>query len=176
MGTPSGSRRGQAESQEIPATDQNRSIGASKYLADLPSQGFFSSTIHSSNLDSIRVYVCDHDTSPPEEQIIKTNTTNILIRSLQLNKQRSEAKEGKGKAVPESKGKRVSDRGLEGRSSVKKANTASGSSSPRGEGSKFFPSDKELQSFTVEKLRSLLKERGMSVKGKKDELISRLKE
>ena len=42
-----------------------------------------------------------------EEQVIKTNTTNILIRSLQLNKQKSEGKDGKAKAVPENnRGKR----------------------------------------------------------------------
>lgn len=42
-----------------------------------------------------------------EEQLIRTNSTNILIRSLQLNKQRSEGKDGKAKAVSESnRGKR----------------------------------------------------------------------
>ncbi|CAA6667886.1 unnamed protein product [Spirodela intermedia] len=179
MAAPSGSRRGAVAAQS-PASlgaDQSRSPGASKYLADLPSRGLFSSTVLSSNLGGIRVYMCDHDTSPPEEQLIRTNSTNILIRSLQLNKQRSEGKDGKAKAVAESnRGKRASERSLDVRSSVKKANIASGSSSPGQEDSKAFPTDKELQAFTVEKLRTLLKERGLSVKGKKDELISRLKD
>lgn len=52
MAAPSGSRRGVTAAQS-PATlgaDQSRSPGASKYLADLPSRGLFSSTVISSNL------------------------------------------------------------------------------------------------------------------------------
>ncbi|XP_038977839.1 uncharacterized protein LOC120108325 [Phoenix dactylifera] len=80
--------------------------GASKYLPNLPSRGLFSADF-SSNMGGMRVYVCDHDTSPPEDQVIKTNTTNILIRALQLSKQRSELKDINAKAPAESsKGKR----------------------------------------------------------------------
>ena len=35
----------------------------------------------------------------PEEQLIKTNATNILIRSLQLNKDKNEARDAKHKAA-----------------------------------------------------------------------------
>uniref|UniRef100_A0A1D1YYX9 Apurinic endonuclease-redox protein n=1 Tax=Anthurium amnicola TaxID=1678845 RepID=A0A1D1YYX9_9ARAE len=177
--TPPASRRGAAASHN-PATqrgDQSRTAGAAQYLADLPSRGLFSSTVLSSNLGGIRIYICDHDTSPPEEKQIKTNPTNILIRSLQLNKQRGDVKEGKAKAAAESnRGKRCAERTFDGRASAKRANVASGLASPRRDESKAVPSDKELQAFTVERLRALLKERGLSAKGKKDELILRLKD
>ncbi|EYU23129.1 hypothetical protein MIMGU_mgv1a017652mg, partial [Erythranthe guttata] len=39
--------------------------GPSKFLADLPSRGFFSSPVVSSNPEEMPVYICDHDTSPP---------------------------------------------------------------------------------------------------------------
>ncbi|KAG0496729.1 hypothetical protein HPP92_001420 [Vanilla planifolia] len=80
--------------------------GASKYLKDLPSRGLFSSRFPSSNLGSIRVYVCDHDTTPPEDQVIKTNATNILIRSLQLSKQKNDAKDAKA-SMEVSRGKKL---------------------------------------------------------------------
>ncbi|KAL4192470.1 hypothetical protein AMTRI_Chr06g172160 [Amborella trichopoda] len=151
--------------------------GASKYLLDLPSRGLFSSTIQSTNPGSMRVYICDHDTSPPEEQLIKTNQTNILIRSLTLKKQKGESKvkdtKGKG-GTDNAKGKRSAERAVDSRTSVKRANVANGSSSSRKEGSINY-SEREIQNLTVERLRYLLKERNLPTKGKKEELVARLK-
>ncbi|KAF5180983.1 Sap domain-containing protein [Thalictrum thalictroides] len=133
--------------------------GASKYLADLPSRGFFtssSSTTHLSNPGGMRVYICDHDTSVPEDQVVKTNPTNILTRSLQRKRAATE-------------------RPKDGRVSTKRANTASNSCSSPQEGSSNRKSEKDFQGLTVEKLRAILKERGLSTKGKKDELIARLR-
>ncbi|KAL3620211.1 hypothetical protein CASFOL_035123 [Castilleja foliolosa] len=148
--------------------------GASKFLSNLPSRGFFSSTVISSNPGGMRVYICDHDTSPPDNQVIKTNQTNILIRSLMLKNQRgdSSSKDGKGSASNQGSRKRAAEKALDkaaGKKSI--SNTQLGSSQG---GSSRLP-DKDLQSFTVEKLRGFLKERGLSVKGKKDELIARLR-
>ncbi|XP_010250743.1 PREDICTED: uncharacterized protein LOC104592902 [Nelumbo nucifera] len=161
-----------------PSDSSSMDGGVSKYLANLPSRGLFSSTVISSNPGGMRVYVCDHDTSPPEDQLIKTNQMNILIRSLTLKKQKSDssAKDVKGKATAEStKGKRTAERIGDGRASVKRANMTKNSESARREGSSTRAPEKDLQSLTVERLRALLKERGLSVKGKKDELIARLK-
>ncbi|XP_042500904.1 uncharacterized protein LOC122078824 [Macadamia integrifolia] len=149
--------------------------GASKYLANLPSRGLFSSTVISSNLGGVRVYICEHDTSPSEEQLIKTNQTNILIRSLTLKKQKndSSSKDAKGKATAEcTKGKRAAERAVDGRASAKKMNVTNSSGSARQAGTSTHT---DFQGLTVERLRALLKERGLSVKGKKDELIARLK-
>ncbi|XP_013609418.1 PREDICTED: uncharacterized protein LOC106316097 isoform X2 [Brassica oleracea var. oleracea] len=140
---------------------------ASKFLSDLPSRGFLSSTVVPSNPGSLRVYVCEHDTSPPEGQLIKTNQQNILIRSLLLKKQKGDSS---SKGTPEDgPKKRAANKALDDRSSAKRPATVSrqGSSSRSGEN--------DLQSLTVEKLRALLKEKGLPTKGRKDELIARLK-
>ncbi|KAF3778308.1 hypothetical protein EJ110_NYTH43799 [Nymphaea thermarum] len=62
------------------------------------------------------------------------------------------------------------ERGLD-RSSAKRANKANDSSS-RCRGNDL----EDLQSMTVERLRALLKAKGLSTKGKKDELVERLRE
>ncbi|KAH6836537.1 SAP domain-containing protein [Perilla frutescens var. hirtella] len=141
--------------------------GASKFLANLPSRGNFSSTVLSSNLGGTRVYICHRNTAPPDDQIIRTNQTNILIRSLMLMKQKGDSgsKDGKG-AAASSQGsrKRAAEKALDGKAAGKKAL----SSTQHG-------SSQELQSLTVEKLRALLRDKGLSATGRKDELIARLR-
>ncbi|CAH9116271.1 unnamed protein product [Cuscuta europaea] len=150
---------------------------ASKYLSNLPSRGLFSSTFPSSNPGGMRVYICDRDTSAPENQIIKTDEMNILIRSLTLNQQRAESGSKDWQSIPanESSRKRAAERALGGRASAKKAASSSQVVSQQ-EGAKNRNPDRDLQSLTVERLRALLKERGLSPRGRKDELIARLKE
>ncbi|KAK1271718.1 hypothetical protein QJS04_geneDACA012637 [Acorus gramineus] len=154
--------------------------GPSKYLRGLPSRGLFSSTVISSNPGSMRVWVCEHDTSPPEDQIIKTNTTNILIRALQLSKQRgdpSEKKDVKTRSTVEgNKNKRSSERTSDVSTTAKRAKMTNESASTRLGESSSGPSEIDFQGLTVERLRALLKERSLSVRGRKDELIARLKE
>ncbi|KAL6584296.1 hypothetical protein OROMI_003585 [Orobanche minor] len=147
---------------------------AYKFLTNLPSRGFFSSTVISSNPGGMRVYICDHDTSPPDNQLIKTNQTNILIRSLTLKSQRgdSSSKDGKGTASNQVSRKRAAEKALD-KAAGKKAMSSTQLGSSQGESSRWL--DKDLQSFTVERLRAFLKERGLSMKGKKDELIARLR-
>ncbi|THU54205.1 hypothetical protein C4D60_Mb10t22590 [Musa balbisiana] len=158
-----------------PSGSDRTAMGASKYLAGLPSRGLFSSAVLS-NPGGIRVYVCDHETAPPEGQVIKTNSTNILIRALQINKQKSDAKDVIAKSAADSNTvKRSAVRTSERRSPPKKTKTSSASTSHRGSSSSEL-SEKKLQTMTVERLRALLKERGLSPKGKKDELIARLKD
>ncbi|KAI3773552.1 hypothetical protein L1987_48082 [Smallanthus sonchifolius] len=155
-----------------PATPSKNSNGASKFLLDLPSKGLFSSPVISSNLGGMRVYVTDHDTSPPESQHIKTDQVNILIRSLLLKQQQKGGPNSKGaKSVgtSENSRKRAPERTADGRASAKRA-----ASTTQNEGSK-SKLPENLQSLTVERLRALLKDRGLSVRGKKDELIGRLR-
>ncbi|CAL1389092.1 unnamed protein product [Linum trigynum] len=153
-------------------TLSSSSSGASKFLSNLPSRGFLSSTVLSSNPGGIRVYICEHETLPPEDQLIHTNQTNILIRSLQLKKQKGEPgpKDANGSNAAEGSRKRASEKVMDGRASAKRSNNQNG---PEGSGSR--TSDKDLYSLTVERLRVLLKERGLSPKGKKDELVARLR-
>ncbi|KAL8232274.1 hypothetical protein R6Q57_002052 [Mikania cordata] len=155
-----------------PATPAKNHTGASKFLHDLPSKGLFSSSVISSNLGGMRVYVTDHDTSPPESQLIKTDQVNILIRSLLLKQQQkggSTSKGSKSVGTNENSRKRAPERAADGRASTKRA-----ASITQNEGSK-SKLPENLQSLTVERLRALLKDRGLSVRGKKDELIGRLR-
>ncbi|EXB98014.1 hypothetical protein L484_005503 [Morus notabilis] len=157
-------------SSSSPPSDSNRSLnnGASDLLSNLPSRGLFSSTVISSNLGGMRVYVCVNDTSPPEEQQIKTNQQNILIRSLMLRNKKgdSSSKDVKGAGATESSRKRTAERVLDSRASAKRANSQS-SSRQEGMGSSNQASNRDHQRLTVERLRALLKARGLSLKGKK---------
>nr|TKS06368.1 uncharacterized protein D5086_0000123090 [Populus alba] len=166
-------------SSSCPSDSNPKPPGASKFLSNLPSLGFLSSTVSSSNPGGMRVYICEHDTSPPEGQQIKTNQTNILIRSLQLNKHKgdSSSKDVKGLTATEGSRKRAPERALDSRAPAKRGNNQIGSRQgfEHTEGSDSRTSDKDYYSLTVERLRALLKERGLSPKGKKDELVARLR-
>ncbi|GMH31472.1 hypothetical protein Nepgr_033315 [Nepenthes gracilis] len=152
------------------ATNSANKAEASKFLANLPSRGLFSSTVTSSNMGGIRVYISGRDTSAPEHQVIKTDQMNILIRSLTLKKQKGDTK---GVILAEGSRKRVFERSADGRASAKRATTNTQNVSQQ-EASNNRASD-NFQSLTVERLRALLKERGLPTKGKKDELISKLR-
>ncbi|KAM0852094.1 hypothetical protein ACQ4PT_051994 [Festuca glaucescens] len=163
--------------RKTPSPHKARERGAAKFLAGLPSRGNFSSSSISSNLGGLRVYVCEHDTDPPEGQVIETDTTNILIRHLQLKKKESEAKDTGSRTPGESsKGKRSAARSLDVQNSSKKPNLGSSSGLPSSVKAISGFSQHTLQSFTVERLRALLRQRGFTTKGKKDELITRLRE
>ncbi|XP_051147496.1 uncharacterized protein LOC127262735 [Andrographis paniculata] len=144
--------------------------GASKFLANLPTRGLLSSAVISTNPGGMRVYICDHDTSPSDDQIIKTNQTNILIRSLMLKNQNGSCNSKDGKSNQGSR-KRASEKSLE--KAGKKAMSSTNHGTSQG-GSSIAP-DRDLQNLTVDRLRALLKERGLSVRGRKDELIARLR-
>ncbi|XP_076932466.1 protein LOWER TEMPERATURE 1-like [Bidens hawaiensis] len=115
----------------------------------------------------MRVYVTDHDTSPPENQQIKTDQMNILIRSLLLKQQQKTESSAKAVGTKEGSRKRASERAVDGRSSNKRA--ASQQERPKSQ----LPEN--LNKLTVERLRVLLRERGLSQRGRKDELIARLR-
>ncbi|XP_076927643.1 protein LOWER TEMPERATURE 1-like [Bidens hawaiensis] len=148
-----------------PATLSKNPNGASKFLIDLPSKGLFSSPVIYSNLGTMKVYVPVKDTSPPESQLIKTDQVNILIRSLVLKQQSSKG----SKSTGENSRKRAPEKAADGRASAKRTASISQNDGSRTK----LPEN--LQSLTVERLRALLKERGLSVRGKKDELIGRLR-
>ncbi|CAA2955882.1 Hypothetical predicted protein [Olea europaea subsp. europaea] len=154
-----------------PSNSKDGSAGAAKFLVGLPSRGLLSSTVVSSKPGMMRVYVCDHDTSPPDDQLIKTNQMNILIRSLMLMNQRTDSCSKDGKGIDENQGlrKRTAERHLDG-----KASKRAMLSTDLQVGSQSCEPD-NLHFLTVERLRALLKEKGLPVRGRKDVLISRLR-
>ncbi|KAM3292634.1 hypothetical protein ACQJBY_036386 [Aegilops geniculata] len=154
--------------RKTPLPHNPRERGAAKFLTGLPSRGNFSSSSISSNLSISDIL---------EGQVIETDTTNILIRHLQLKKKDSEAKDAGSRTPGESgKGKRCAARSLGVQKSSKKPNLGSSSGLPSSDEAISGFSQHTLQSFTVERLRALLRQRGLTTKGKKDELITRLRE
>uniref|UniRef100_A0A0D9XZ09 DET1- and DDB1-associated protein 1 domain-containing protein n=1 Tax=Leersia perrieri TaxID=77586 RepID=A0A0D9XZ09_9ORYZ len=125
-------------------------------LAGLPSRGNFVSDNIASSMGGLQVYVCLHETAPPEGQVIDTDTTNILIRSLQLSKQKSEAKDVGSRTPGESsKGKRSASRISDGKNPSKRPNTGSTAGSSSLEETSVF-SEQTLQSFTDELIARLI--------------------
>ncbi|GAQ79458.1 hypothetical protein KFL_000310090 [Klebsormidium nitens] len=151
-------------------------------LVDLPSRGNF---VHAGPpvQGAPSLYVCDHDTQAPDDQIITTDPTNILIRALTLRKDVkgrakggggiADARKGKTKDGGDAKGKRVADRQPEGKQSAKRQNIGSSREETNGASPGGYYTEQELQSFTVERLKTLLKEHGYPLKGRKDELVNR---
>ncbi|CDY31371.1 BnaA02g33700D [Brassica napus] len=84
--------------------------------------------------------------------IYHTNQQNILIRSLSLKKQKGDS----------SSKKRSANKALDDSSSAKRPANVS-----RQEGSSSGTGEKDFQSLIVEKLRALLKEKGLPTKGRK---------
>ncbi|KAE8123913.1 hypothetical protein FH972_018832 [Carpinus fangiana] len=83
-----------------------------------------------------------------------------------LGKQKgdSSSKDVKGVAASESSRKRVAERAADGRASAKRATIQNSS---RQEGSNSQASNRDFHTFTVDRLRALLKARNLSPKGKK---------
>ncbi|XP_039011092.1 uncharacterized protein LOC120140135 [Hibiscus syriacus] len=159
-------------SSSQPFDHHQTASSASKFLSNLPSRGHISSAFISSNLGGMRLYICEHNTSPPESQHIKKNQQNILIRSLMLNDKKGDSSSKDVKVAAEGSRKRAAEKITDSKASTKKVNTQSSS---RSEGSSSRAAERDYHSLTVERLRALLKERRLSPKGKKDELIARLK-
>ncbi|TQD70841.1 hypothetical protein C1H46_043623 [Malus baccata] len=183
----------EASSSQPPSGTNQTANGPSMLLQNLPSRGLFSSTVLSSNPNFFRaecefmyVPMTPHpqfiplltlqlDLVYPDGQLIQTNQQNILIRSLTLKKQKgdSSSKDAKSAGAAESSKKRPAERVLDSKASAKKA-TSQTSSRQEGSSSQ-ASSSRDFQGLTVERLRALLKAKGLSTKGKKDELIARLR-
>ncbi|KAJ8425260.1 hypothetical protein Cgig2_033492 [Carnegiea gigantea] len=93
-----------------------------------------------------------------ENQVIKTDQMNILIRSLTLKKLKGDVADGSRK--------RVSERAGDGRASTKRAMTNTQNGVQQG-GSSNRTTEMNFQGLTVERLRAVLKEKGLSPKGRK---------
>lgn len=131
--------------------------------------------------------IADYSTAPPADQIIKTDPTSLLIRTLQTRKAREEAKRRKGKrAAP--------DGGDANKPQTKRANSKSaatletattaqagpstndGAAAPAAANETSNYSRAQLASKTVKDLQAILKTLGCPTSGRKDDLIDRILE
>ncbi|KAG2561920.1 hypothetical protein PVAP13_8KG216604 [Panicum virgatum] len=174
VGSGGGGGSGDRKSSPVPTKPGGGSAG--KFLAGMPLRGNFSSASILKITIFILILACKISLLFLEGQIIQTDSTNILIRHLQLNKQKNEVKDSGSRTPGETtRGKRSAARSLDVNNSAKRANLGTSSRSSVYETISRF-SQHTLQSFTVERLRALLRQSDLSTKGKKDELIARLRE
>jgi septal ring-binding cell division protein DamX len=136
-------------------------------------------------------YIAAHNTSPPPNQIVKTDPTSLLIKSLQSRKAKEEPKKKKPAArQPADKGKRPAEATAdeEGSKPAKKGPAASIDASGAGPSnasaqaagpSMLPPSETEytielLSKRTIKDLQAILKAWSLPISGKKDELCRRI--
>ena len=154
-------------------------------LANLPVRGDFFTRYERGTPTMVEppAYVCDHDTEPPQHQVIGSDKTNVLIRFLTLKKNKEErakdaAAKGK-KAVSghaNDKGKRPADALDEpDRPNKRPAFESYVETARRARDLASEPYTlAELQSKKMEELRDILKNKNQPLKGRKDELIQRI--
>ncbi|GAB4820663.1 hypothetical protein N2152v2_007709 [Parachlorella kessleri] len=123
-------------------------------------------------------YIAAHDTAPPENQVVRTDPTSILIRALQSRKAKEDAKK---KAKAADKGKRpIEDGGEVGRASKRAADGAGPSNAAAVAGPSVpAPSEAQftklgLQAKTIKDLQIVLKAWNLATGGKKEDLINRI--
>lgn len=149
------------------------------FLDNLPSRGNLTATVPGQSLyKAPQTYLAQHPTAPPEEQVITTDPENVLLRVLKLSQKREGPKGKADKAKAGDKSKRPAAEAAEGVPTSKRHNaqaaTADGDAgSSRGaKGEKYTL--QELQGKTNKALMDLLKDKGQSTKGKKEDLVKRI--
>ncbi|KAK9809951.1 hypothetical protein WJX72_002364 [[Myrmecia] bisecta] len=170
-------------------------------LANLPCRGTLVAPAPGAVISrSPPTYVCAHETEPPDDQVVTTDPTHILIRS-QQNKKKAEqrAKQERGKGVDKGKGAAAdkgkgaaADRGkrpaaaapaeqpagtkrqhTEGAGTSKSAEEAGPSGSGTAARSVRY-TVQQLQAKTNKDLADLLKSRGQAARGRKEDLVKRI--
>ena len=135
------------------------------------------------------LYIADHSTAPPQDQVVKTDPSSLLIKTLQKQVPRDATKKKAGRAAAD-KGKRPADAPAEPGNAAKRGpgasgaspSTASGPSTSAGAGPSIpQPASADynrlrLQSKTVKDLQAILKAWGLPISGKKEDLIDRIME
>eukprot|EP00890_Picochlorum_soloecismus_P006816 jgi/Picsp_1/95/NSC_00095-R1_sap domain-containing protein len=149
-------------------------------LVNLPSRGLLTGVQAGAVFYSAPAsYIAMHDTSPPSSQVVKTDPSSLLIKSLQARKGK------KAVAKRDAKGKRSAEQDASGRVVTKKSaveGSASGSRPSAGgqeqqqgdEGAGQQRNRSELEAKTVKELQSILQSMNLPVSGRKGALVDRL--
>jgi hypothetical protein len=138
-------------------------------LDNLPSSGTCTAARPGSH-GGLAPYVAAHDTAPPAEQVIGTDSTNLLIRTLTLKKEREERarKEaegaGKGKRKEAEGGGAGGAGGGAGGSGAPAAKRAAPDEGGEGGG---VTTRAAARGFDVKQLKAALQKRGLPVSGNK---------
>jgi hypothetical protein len=132
-------------------------------------------------------YIAAHNTAPPPEQVVKTDPTSLLIKSLQSRKAKEEAPKKKTARQPADKGKRPAEAAADGEASkpAKKgpgadASGAGPSNAAAQAGPSTLPANETeytvqlLSKKTIKDLQTILKAWSLPISGKKEELVKRI--
>jgi hypothetical protein len=132
-------------------------------------------------------YIAAHNTAPPPNQVVKTDPTSLLIKSLQSRKAKEEAPKKKTSRQPADKGKRPAEGAAAGEGSkpAKKgpaadASGAGPSNASAQAGTSILPANETsytlelLLKKTIKDLQAILKAWSLPISGKKDDLASRI--
>ncbi|KAG7669385.1 hypothetical protein Ndes2526B_g05704 [Nannochloris sp. 'desiccata'] len=156
------------------------------FLKNLPSRGLLTSVQPGSAFVSAPVpYIAAHNTAPPPDQVVKTDPTSLLIKSLQSRKAKEDGMKKKTTRQPADKGKRPAEGAADGEGSkpAKKgtgASDAGPSNAPAQAGpSTLPPAETEytielLSKKTIKDLQAILKAWSIPISGKKDDLVHRI--
>ena len=128
-------------------------------LDSLPSRGLCSSA-RPSLRGSARVYVPVHNTAPPADQVVRTDGTNLLIRSLTQHREREE------RARKAGGDKRAADGTADAPAAKRPAPEVTVPAGPITAAA--------ARGFTVPQLKAALQSKGLPVGGKKEDLLERL--
>ncbi|EFN58792.1 hypothetical protein CHLNCDRAFT_140569 [Chlorella variabilis] len=150
------------------------------FLDNLPSRGTLVAVQPGAAFSSPpTVYIADHDTTP--QQVVRNDTTNILIKTLQNKRAKEEAKRKQARAAD--KGKRPVEEAEGSRPAKRPAAAAGDGAGPSGAagGGSSVPDPAQagfsklgLQMKTIKDLQNVLKAWNLTVSGKKDDLIQRI--
>lgn len=121
-------------------------------------------------------YIAMHDTSPPSSQVVMTDPSSLLIKSLQARKGKKAVTKrdvkGKRSAEQEASGRIVAKKSaIEGSASGSRP-SAVGQEQQQGQQS----SRSELEAKTVKELQNILQSMNLPVSGRKGALIDRVLE
>lgn len=129
------------------------------------------------------LYIADHDTAPPEGQVIKTDPSSLLIASMQPRKAKDDAKKKAAARSAADKGKRPAADAEGQQPSKRPATDGAGPSNTQdasGSGASVVPRAQaaftrpQLAKKTIKDLQTILRAWGLPVGGRKDELVDRV--
>ena len=126
-------------------------------------------------------YIADHDTAPPESQIVKTDPSSLLIRSLQIRKAREEGSKKAKRPFATDKGKRPANEipaqdqntAKQVKQNSKNVGEAGPSSSVPAPSRGYF-TKLGLQAKTIKDLQAILRNWSLTTSGRKEDLIQRI--
>lgn len=141
-------------------------------LQNLPSRGFLPAEGHVAMCSGAPNYVAAHSTEPA--QIVHTDPTNPLVRTLRLKKTAGKKRKGSPAGAPKKAAKGAA--GGNGQKQARGKGSPSGAQANQASASVRSYSRLELGLMSLKGLQDVLRAHGAPVSGRKAELVERIAE